>query len=186
MPRIIWVLAATAFVALAACNPGGLNRPDGLFAPGVTGRGEIDHLAAGHRAMEGGEYEVALKSFTRAAAQQGLNAEILAALGSANLALGRLGQAEDLLRRALEEDPEYPEAWNNLGVILMEQGHVAEATFVFRRAYATDNGDSDEIRDNLRLALAMMDESRYSQEPETAEFQLIRRNYGDYVLLPAN
>lgn len=186
MQRIVWVLAATAFVALAACNPGGLNRPDGLYAPGVTIGDGTDHLAAGHRAMAGGEYELALKSFTRAAAQQGLNAEILAALGSANLSLGRLGQAEDFLRRALEEDGDFPEAWNNLGVVLMEKGQIAEATFVFRRAYATDNGDSDEIRDNLRLALAMMDESRYSQEPETAEFQLIRRNYGDYVLLPAN
>jgi len=55
-----------------------------------------------------GEYELALKAYTRAAAQQGLNVDTISALGSANLKLGRLGQAERWLRRATEEAPDFP------------------------------------------------------------------------------
>jgi len=104
------VFAFVTVITLAACTSGGL----------------------------GDEYELALKAYTRAAAQQGLNVDTLSALGSANLALGRLGQAERLLRRATEQDPSFPPAWNNLGVILMERGNTPEASEVFRRAFAAD------------------------------------------------
>ena len=89
-------------------------------------------------------------------------AELQAAMGSANLRLGRLGQAEDLLRRAVKEDPLFVPAWNNLGVLLMEQRKFGEASEAFRRAYAADSGNSDTIRDNLRLALARMEDPFYT------------------------
>lgn len=179
------VLALFWFSALAACSTGGLNRPDGVYAPGVAGQSTLDGLEVGHRLMAAGEFELALKAYTRAAAQQGLNVDTLSALGSANLRLGRLGQAESLLRRAVEEDPTFPAAWNNLGVVLMELGEIAEAAEVFRRAYATDNGNSDQIRDNLRLALALRDNPEYVPENENEEFRLVRRGTSDYVILTA-
>jgi tetratricopeptide (TPR) repeat protein len=161
---------------LAACSSGGLNRSaGGIYAPGVAGESDIDGLIVGHRLMAAGEFQLALDAYTRAAAQQGLNVDTLSALGSANLRLGRLGQAEGLLRRAVEEAPDFPPAWNNLGVLLMERGEVAEATEVFRRAYATDNGNSDEIRDNLRLALARLESSSYQEINEDINFELVRR-----------
>jgi Flp pilus assembly protein TadD len=168
---------------LAGCSSAGLNASDGVYAPGVAGESDIDGLIVGHRLMAAGEFELALRAYTRAAAQQGLNVDTLSALGSANLRLGRLGQAERLLRRAVEEDATFPPAWNNLGVILMEQGRVAEASEMFRRAFATDNGNSDQIRDNLRLALAQLENPGYSVEQENEEFQLIRRGYGDFLIL---
>jgi tetratricopeptide (TPR) repeat protein len=116
---------------LAACgNTGGLGAPE----PGVTrntpptadARGEgVDGLLVGHRLMAAGEYELALKPYLRAASEQGINADVLSALGSANLHLGRLGQAEQILRRALELDPTFVPAMNNLGVVLMERGRGA-------------------------------------------------------------
>lgn len=161
---------------LAACASGGLNRSaGGIYAPGVAGASDIDGLIVGHRLMAAGEFQLALDAYTRAAAQQGLNVDTLSALGSANLRLGRLGQAERLLRRAVEVAPDFPPAWNNLGVLLMEQGNVAEATEVFRRAYATDNGNSDQIRDNLRLALARLESSSYQEINEDINFELVRR-----------
>ena len=181
----IRVLSILALTALAACNSGGLGRSDGLFAPGVAGQSDVDGLIVGHRLMATNEFELALKAYTRAAAQQGLNVDTLSALGSANLALGRLGQAERLLRRATEEDPGFPPAWNNLGVILMERGNVAEASEVFRRAYAADNGNSDEIRDNLRLALAKLENPGDNAAQENQNFNLIRRGRGDFELLTA-
>ncbi|MEO0904633.1 MAG: tetratricopeptide repeat protein [Pseudomonadota bacterium] len=171
-------------VLLAACSSGGLNRsPDGVFAPGVA-RGEgADGLIVGHRLMAVGEYELALKAYNRAAAAQGLNVDTMSAIGSANLNLGRLGQAERWLRMAVEEDPLFPPAWNNLGVILMERGEIGEASEVFRRAFAADNGNSDEIRDNLRLALAKLENPGNTTLQENQNFNLIRRGAGDFVLM---
>ncbi len=169
-----FTILIAALTALAACSSGGLNRSaGGIYAPGVAGETNLDGLIVGHRLMAAGEYELALDAYTRAAGQQGLNVDTLSALGSANLKLGRLGQAERLLRRAVEVDPAYPPAWNNLGVILMEVGNVAEATEVFRRAYATDSGNSDEIRNNLRLALARLNAPVYEEVNEDINFELV-------------
>ncbi|MBL4810927.1 MAG: tetratricopeptide repeat protein [Rhodobacteraceae bacterium] len=180
----IHILLLAALAALAACSPGGLgNSSGGVYAPGPAGETDVDGLIIGHRLMAAGEYDLALRAYTRAAAQQGLNVDTLSALGSANLRLGRLGQAEDLLRRAVEQDASFAPAWNNLGVILMERGNLAEASEVFRRAFATDSGNSDQIRNNLRLALAKLDGSFYDEPQENEEFQLVRRGAGDYLIL---
>lgn len=141
----------------------------------------VDGLVVGHRLMQAGEHELALEAFSRAALAHGMTAEVLAGLGSANLALGRLGQAETLLRDAIEADEAMPEIWNNLGVVLMEQGDTSEAVQVFRRAYALDNGESDAIRDNLRLALANFDNSYYGETQEQ-DYKLVRRGSSDYLI----
>ncbi|MEN8895288.1 MAG: tetratricopeptide repeat protein [Yoonia sp.] len=178
--RKFWVLA---LLTLAACSPGGFGRSEGqVFAPGVAGASDIDGLLVGHRLMAAGEFELALKAYTRAASQQGLNVDTLSALGSANLRLGRLGQAERMLRRATEMEPEFPAAWNNLGVILMEQRKYSEAAQVFRRAFATDNGNSDQIRENLRISLAKIENPSYDHN-QSQDVKLVRRGTGDFVLL---
>jgi len=182
MRKLVGILIG--FCALASCGEGAF-APNGnrVFAPGVAGASDIDGLIVGHRLMAAGEYDLALQAYLRAAGQQGLNVDTLSALGSANLKLGRLGQAEELLRRAVDEDPAFAAAWNNLGVILMERGKTAEAAQVFRRAFATDNGNSDEIRDNLRLALAKLENPSNTSAQENEPFQLVRRGTGDFVLL---
>ncbi len=68
----------------------------------------VDGLVVGHRLMDAGEHELALQAYTRAAAEHGLTVDVISALGSANLGLGRLGQAEKLLRRAIKTDPPFP------------------------------------------------------------------------------
>ncbi|TNF58619.1 MAG: tetratricopeptide repeat protein [Rhodobacteraceae bacterium] len=168
---------------LAACSPGGFSRSkDDPFAPGPDLRAEaVDGVEVGHRLMQAGQYELALQAFTRAALDQGLTPEILSSMGSANLGLGRLGQAESLLRRAVDADPEWPEAWNNLGVVLIERGKTAEAVQIFQKAFALDNGESDAIRDNLRFALAK------SENPDNIttleqEYKLVRRGSSDFLI----
>ena len=173
-----------SLLSLAACSTGGFERSEGeVFAPGIAGKSNVDGLIVGHRLMAAREYELALKAYNRAAAQQGLNVDTMSAIGSANLNLGRLNQAERWLRRATEEDSSFPPAWNNLGVVLMEMGKTPEASEAFRRAYAADNGNSDEIRDNLRLALANLANPGNTGENETQNFNLIRRGLGDFVLM---
>lgn len=176
-------LVGTIFT-LAACEPGGL-RPlrEGPYAPAGLGAGQsVDGLIVGHRLMEAGEYELALKAYYRAAGQRGMNVDTLSAIGSANLKLGRLGQAEQILRRATSEDEKFVPAWNNLGVVLMEQRKFGEAERVFRIAFALDSGQSADIRDNLRLALAKIENPAYAEENQS-NFALVRRGTGDYLLL---
>jgi pimeloyl-ACP methyl ester carboxylesterase len=119
----------------------------------------------------------------RAAATNGVNVDTLSAIGSANLALGRLGQAEKMLRDALEEDPTFVPAMNNLGVVLMERGQFGEARVVFQQAFAQDSGQTDSIRENLKLAIASSEASVLGFEEEKGEFRLVRRDKGKYVLL---
>lgn len=128
-------------------------------------RGE-DGLVVGDRLMASGEYELALKAYLRAAAEDGMTSDVLASLGSANLALGRLNQAEQLLRRAVEADPENVPALNNLGVVLMNEDKPGEARVYFQRAYAADSGATDSIRENLRLAIAQSEGTVYSAPAE--------------------
>ncbi len=176
----------------AACSAGGPSpfaklledktARDAVYAPGLDPRGDaVDGLEVGHRLMEAGQHELALEAFTRAAGEQGLTGDVMIALGSANLALGRLNQSEKLLRRAVQQDKARPEAWNNLGVVLMEMGQTAEAAEIFRKAYALDNGQSDSIRDNLRLALAKSENSGYGADQEQ-EYKLVRRGSGTYQI----
>ncbi|MFP7673806.1 tetratricopeptide repeat protein [Marivita sp. S0852] len=178
-----WALC-TCF-GLAACGSGGFSTSDDrVFAPSVDPRGTaVDPLIVGHRLMAAGEYDLALSSFRLAAADRGLTPEIVTSLGSVNLALGRLNQAEELLRRAVKDDPETPDAWNNLGVVLIERNKTAEAAQVFRRAFALDNGQSVAIRDNLRLALAKMENSQYKEDQEQ-KYKLVRRGSSDFLVRP--
>lgn len=177
--------AVAGLILLAACQPtGGVGTSDTRSAPGVDTRADgEDGLIVGHRLMDAGEYELALKAYMRAAAERGITVDTLSALGSANLHLGRLGQAEDLLRQAIKEDPTFVPALNNLGVVLMEQGKVGEARRIFQQAFALDSGETDSIRENLRLAIARSETSVYDAPKEEPDFTLVRRGQGRFVLL---
>ncbi len=186
--RATALLSATLSFALAACSSGGfgtsLSRTakDSPFAPSVkrNAQGE-DPLIVGHRLTAVGEHELALKSFRLAASDQGLTTEIISAMASANLGLGRLGQAEDLLRRATEAEDSTPEDYNNLGVVLMEQGKTAEATQIFKKAFALDDGRSDSIRENLTIALAKLENIDYGNDQEQ-DYKLVRRGSSDFLI----
>jgi Flp pilus assembly protein TadD len=182
-PAIVLCALALATACMPA-EPIGLTDP---VAPGLDPDAQsVDGLIVGHRLMDSGEYELALRAYYRAAAELGLNVDVLSALGSANLKLGRIGQAEDLLRQALDEEEEFVPALNNLGVVLMERGEYGEARRLFQQAFALDSGRSDAIRDNLRLAIARMEDSVYVEDNNESRFDLIRRGSGVYELLAAS
>ncbi|MCF6233739.1 MAG: tetratricopeptide repeat protein [Rhodobacteraceae bacterium] len=168
---------------MASCAPRAIsNTKGGPYAPGLDrSKGTVDNIEVAHRLMEAGQYELALSSFTRAALDDGLSGEILNGMGTANLGLGRLGQSEELLRRAVKEEPDWAEAWNNLGVLLLERDELSEATQVLRKAYALDDGQNDSIRDNLRLALAKM-ENADNNTGQEEEYKLVRRGSSDYLI----
>ncbi len=179
-PRFLVALGLTA--ALVGCV-GSASESDPA-QHGVDSSGQaVDGLIVGHRLMEAGEYELALKAYYRAAGSHGLNVDTLSAIGSADLALGRLGQAEEVLRRAIKQDPAFVPALNNLGVVLIEKGNYGEARAFFQQAFAQDSGQTDSIRENLKLAIALSESSVYDVPQEQGEFRLVRRDRGQYVLL---
>lgn len=176
---ICLILSACGTTGALSRQAAARNAPFGVD----PGRHGVDGLLVGHRLLAAGEAELALKAYLRAAAEQGVNADVLSAIGSANLRLGRLHQAEQILRRAIELDPTFVPAINNLGVVLMEQGRAPEARLVFQQAFALDSGATDAIRENLRRAIAKSEQSVYTEEQERHEFSLVRRGQGQYVLL---
>lgn len=152
---------------------------------GTNGRAKaVDGLLVGHRLMAAGEYDLALRAYLRAAAEQGMSADVLASIGTADLHLGRLGQAEQILRRAVEADQTLVPALNNLGVVRMEQGQIGEARVLFQRAFALDSGETDSIRENLKRAIAQSEAEVYtSGNLKKPVMKLVRRGQGTYVLL---
>lgn len=185
------LIILTAIAGLSAC--GGTSQ-DGQLDPlpqeleiaappgTVVLQDGVDQILVGDRLMDAGEPELALRAYYRAAAATGINAEVVTAIGAANLALGRIGQAETQFRDALDLDERFIPAWNNLGVSLMEQGDYGEARRVFEHAFALDSGRSDAIRDNLRLAIARMENNVYTEPNNQNGLGLIRRGGGVYEL----
>lgn len=144
---------------------------------------EVNQLLVGDRLLDAGQPELALRAYYRAAGEKGLNPETLTAIGAANLRLGRMGQAESQFRQAIDLDETHVPALNNLGVALMERDAFGEARRVFELAFAHDSGQSDAIRENLRLAIARMENIIYSDDNNQKGPGLIRRGEGVYVLL---
>jgi Flp pilus assembly protein TadD len=181
LPAIRTLLLATAVLAaVAACQ--GDEIPQTPYAPGVDLRKDaVDGIEVAQRLMAAGQYELALDAYTRAALDEGLTPEIRSGMAGANLGLGRLNQAEKMLREVVAEEPDWPEAWNNLGVVLMEQGKTAEAQLIFQKAYALDNGESDSIRDNLRLALAKVENPDNTVE-QNDDYKLVREGRSEYAI----
>ncbi|MFK7867678.1 MAG: tetratricopeptide repeat protein [Roseobacter sp.] len=173
----------------AGCSPtGGVAlSEDQIFAPGLDTEAEaVDGAEVGHRLLAAGEYELAISAFNRAALERGaIDGEILAGLGAANLGLGRLNQAEGQLRRAVADPTAQPEDWNNLGVLLMETGRTQEAVGIFRKAFGLSNGANIAIRDNLRLALAKLENSATLGLENNNEYKLVRRGTSEFVIKPA-
>jgi len=176
------ILLLISGLLLTACTTGGLGvSGDGRHAPAFDLRKEaVDGLIVGDRLMAAEEYELAYDSYIRAAATHGMTADVLTGLGSASLQLGRINQAEELLRRAVTKDDTSAPAWNNLGVALMSQGNFAEARQVFRRAFVLSGGSNDEIRENLRLAIANLDNPAYDAVNQN-EYKLVHRGQGDFL-----
>jgi len=173
--------------SLAACTPANFPLSDtGRVGPppplGTPHTGSVDGMIVGDRLMKAGEYELALQSYQRAAAEDGITAEVLSAMGSANLKLGRLNQARVLLDKAVAADANSVSAWNNFGVVLINLGDYLQAREAFRVAFGIDNGDSDLIRNNLILANGLIQQN-IVENPDITQFSLVRHGNGSYFLI---
>lgn len=80
-------------------------------------------------------------------------------IGLAEMQRGRLGPAEDAMRKAITLAPEWPEAWDALGVVLMRSNRAAEAVKAYDRAVelAADNTHILTNRASAHLELKRFD-----------------------------
>ena len=83
----------------------------------------------------------------RAAAQAVLanhpdHADLLCALGNAELGLGNHTAAETAYRKCVCVQPKYAAAWTNIGVILAQQGRQEEALQYHQKSLELDNSDA--------------------------------------------
>jgi Flp pilus assembly protein TadD len=136
------------------------------------------YLEAAHQMMAGGEYELALRGYTRAIAEDGLDGRVIAGLGAANLQLDREGQARTLLDRGTRIDPQSTAVWNNFGVALAEAGErrAAEDAFTVASSFAPQ---SDSV---IPANLAKLKGKDISAAP-ASRFTLVRHKSGLYLLL---
>lgn len=181
LPPSCPALLLIALTALAGCAPGG-GFPG--FAPREAPAPAPDPLAEAQALARAGAHEDALRAYLRAALAYGMTGDVLAGMGSSNLALGRLGQAQEQLRRATREDPANVAAWNNLGVVLMELDQPGPARGIFEHALGLPGGDTEEIRANFELALARSRNSARLAD-EAGDYVLIGQGGGTYRLSPA-
>ena len=90
---------------------------------------------------------------------------VYTALGVAHLVSGRLAEGEAALRKALAENPDYPEAHRNLGEIYKAQGRLAEAAREFEAAWRLRPGN---LEDELALAQVLQTTGQGARAEELA------------------
>src|SRR5690606_23837421 len=79
-------------------------------------------------------YEDAVRAYYGWLQQFGTDAHVIFNLANSLTALGRTEAALERYRQAVEVDPEYVEAWNNLGAALASAGELEEAREAFEIA----------------------------------------------------
>jgi protein O-GlcNAc transferase len=102
---------------------------------------------------------------------QGLDpqpAEVHFALGLCSLGLGELETAERRFREAISRNRHFPDAYNNLGVVLDRRGRLADAVECFRQAVAAHANFADAYG-NLGGALLRLGKSSAAAEAFQAQ-----------------
>ncbi len=108
-------------------------------------------------ALQAGNAEAALAVLLPEARRQAANASVQYNAALALLRANRFSEAESLLRRALELDPELGPAWNNLGNILKAFGEIDPATHCFGKAMTL--GPEDAVSQSHALVCAHYSET---------------------------
>ncbi len=95
-----------------------------------------------------GDYDGAFQHVLFALGSAPAEPRYLAQLGLCHICLGNHSQAEEVLRRSLNQAPHDKASWNNLGLALLIKGQVAEARSCFSNALRLDP-NFGQARENL-------------------------------------
>jgi len=163
--------SATACAALFVSIP----RTD----PGMW---SLQHYRTGVRAQRIGDLDTAQRELRLAYRYVQNNAEINFALGNLYFARGSNFKAKDFYRRTLERSPNHADAWNNLGVIALQEKYWPTAQKCFELAVKFEPGDAKshyllatvclELGDREKAAAALREALRL--RPAQPEFLALR------------
>jgi glycosyltransferase involved in cell wall biosynthesis len=92
----------------------------------------------GNQYAELGDYEAAAFSYRESLRRYARDPLVLRDLGSVLFLLGRPNEAIRALELALELAPDMADAWQNLGIVLDQETHWADAAGCFERALASN------------------------------------------------
>ena len=100
----------------------------------------LDAYQAGRLALEAGEFPLAQSRLQLALAYAPANVETNLALGNLQAALHHQRSAESFYQTALKLDPKHTSAWNNQGVLALDEQHWEVAITCFTRALELSPG----------------------------------------------
>lgn len=112
--------------------------------------------------MREGRPGMALEDFKRAVKQDGKNAYFYKGLGVCYLQLGRAGDAASALRKALQINPYYVDARNDLGTALIMSGKREEGKSELLTAFNDPTNPSPELSAR-NLGAAFLEEKRWGE-----------------------
>jgi Flp pilus assembly protein TadD len=124
---LVLLLAATLFVSIPQKDPG-------LWA--------LDAYNSGWQALQSNNLPLAEKKLNVAYAYAPENAEVNFALGNLRLDQGNKSAAESHYLATLRLDSNHEGAYNNLGILALEEKHWSRAAKFFARAVQQDPGDA--------------------------------------------
>ncbi len=151
--------AAAAFEAVLQLSPPGESSCAGIRAEAAANRAQLE--------LDRHQHQAALQWSERALTLDQQSAKVWFARGNVLHALGQVESGAAALRRALELQPEFPEALNNLGNILLNLRRHSESIAVFEQAI-TQRSDYAEALANLANA------QREANDPDLAEQALLK------------
>jgi tetratricopeptide (TPR) repeat protein len=141
---------------------------------------DANHAAARHRlgvlAVRQGNLEEGMRQLQQARPLQPNDPELLCDLGYTLYLQGRTQDAAAVLGEVLERNPKHQRAANNLGLVLGQQGNLAESLAMFRRVNAdaaahanlayvhSQRGELDKAEQQYSRALDYDDELRTAAE----------------------
>lgn len=130
-------LSPLAYTAATACAVLFVTAPRGDAAIWSIG-----HYRTGLRAQRTGDLDTALRELQLARAYVSDSAEIEFALGTLWLTRGDRAKAKVFLRHTVELNPAHADAWNNLGVIALEEKYLPTARRFLELAIRFEPGDA--------------------------------------------
>lgn len=134
-----------------------------LLAAGAAGAQQGDgeaHFNSGLNHLREGRAPLALEEFKKAVKQNGKNPYFHKGLGVCYLKLGRFGDAVSALRRALQLNPYYVDARNDLGTALLMSGRRDEGKAELLAAFNDPTNPTPELSAR-NLGLAYLEEKRW-------------------------
>lgn len=115
-------------------------------------------VAAAEALFASGDYPGALAKFSAATTTEPNAALAWNNLGLTHKKMGKLVEAEQAYRKAIELEPKYPEALNNLATLRVAQGQQLEAVLLYRQAIAMEPTYADA---HFNLAVLMEEEGNW-------------------------